>query len=168
MLLQVLLRARRVRFQDLPVILARPNSNHSRATLRQEETDSLGIPVRPTWSVDELLSSYPKPTITPSTLKHLHDLSALIPPDEGTDAHAKLTSEMENLVKLVEAVKLVEVDDLDNSDQIPDGRIWAEGVSVEHSKGDLEEGEIGGRALLRHASRTSPNGLYLVESDRSK
>ena len=166
---QVLRRSCTTYPQHLPVLLVRPNSNRFPVGLHQD-TDDLGIPLRPTWSVDELLSSYQKPTITPSTLKHIHDLSALIPPEEGTEAHAKLTSEMENLVKLVEAVKVVNVYDAENSDQIPDGRIWAEDVGVELSESASEEGgsEIGGRALLCHAPRTSPKGLYLVESDRSK
>ena len=86
----------------------RPNSNNA-ALKPTVETDSHAIPTRPTWSVNELLSSYPKPQISPATLKHLHELSALIPPEEGTPEHAKLTAEMENLVKLVEAVKLVDV-----------------------------------------------------------
>jgi hypothetical protein len=136
----------------------------------QVETDSLGIPVRPTWSVNELLASYPKPEITTSTMAHIHELSALIPPVVGTDAHAKLTSEMENLVKLVEAVKLVDTRTVDDSHPIPDGRIWAEGVGIELSE-DVSEhpnDEVGGRALLQHASRTSPNGFYVVDTDRSK
>jgi Asp-tRNA(Asn)/Glu-tRNA(Gln) amidotransferase C subunit len=128
----------------------------------------VGVPVHPTWSVDKLLSTYSKPVITPSTLKHLHELSALIPPDEGTEAHARLTSEMENLVKLVEAVKLVNVDT--DSHVIPDGRIWAEGAGIDLSEDIVEgvEDEINGRELLRYAQRTSSEGLYLVDSDRPK
>lgn len=145
---------------------ARFNSTQSRPI----ETDSLGIPIRPTWSVEELLSSYQKPTITPATLKRLHELSALIPPEEGTEAHATLTSEMENLVKLVEAVKLVEVTTSDDLHRIPDGRIWAEGVGIELSEDTSEESddEVTGRALLRHAHRISPRGMYLVDADKLK
>lgn len=145
----------------------RKNSTQSRLI----DTDSLGIPTRPTWSVDELLSSYPKPKITPATLKHLHELGALIPPEEGTEAHAKITSEMENLVKLVEAVKLVHVESYsEDSHIIPDGRIWAEGVGIELSEDLSEEGDDGssGRALLQHAHKISPKGMYLVDADKSK
>ncbi len=135
--------------------------------------DAHGIPTRPTWSVNELLSSYPVPKITPATLKHLHQLSALIPPQEGTPEHAKLTSEMENLVKLVEAVKLVDVGSTSQAEgEVPDGRIWAEGTGIplEHSQENVspkDEGEIHGQALLEHASRTE-NNLYVVDTGRLK
>ncbi|KAJ3552921.1 hypothetical protein NM688_g3896 [Phlebia brevispora] len=138
------------------------------------ETDSHGIPTQPTWSVNELLSSYPKPVITPATLKHLHELSALIPPEEGTPEHARLTSEMENLVKLVEAVRLVDVGQTTESGdgEVPDGRIWAEGtgISLEYKKEPAPfppEGEVHGQALLGYASRTE-NKLYVVDTERLK
>lgn len=136
--------------------------------------DAHGIPTRPTWSVNELLSSYPVPKITPATLKHLYELSALIPPQEGTPEHAKLTSEMENLVKLVEAVKLVDVGSTSRAaeGEVPDGRIWAEGTGIplEYSQENAspeDKGEIHGQALLEHASRTE-NSLYVVDTSRPK
>lgn len=136
--------------------------------------DAHGIPTRPTWSVNELLSSYPVPKITPATLKHLHDLSALIPPQEGTPEHAKLTSEMENLVKLVEAVKLVDLGSTPGAveGEVPDGRIWAEGTGIplecsQESVPPKDEGEVHGQALLDHASRTE-NSLYVVDTSRPK
>lgn len=138
------------------------------------ETDSHGIPVRPTWSVNELLSSYPKPTITAATLEHLHELSALIPPEEGTPEHQKLTDEMENLIKLVEAVKLVDPELLPQTKdgEVPDGRIWAEGFGIEltrekSSGSPAAQGEVHGQALLDYAARTE-NNLYVVDADRSK
>lgn len=88
------------------------------------------IPVRPTWSINELLSSYPKPTISTATLKHLHILSALIPPEEGSLDHTKLIEEMQDLVKLVEAVKLV-TDGVDHGNGILDRKIWAEGTGID-------------------------------------
>ena len=152
--------------------LARRNSSLSyNPTLRTEvETDEHGIPVRPTWSVNELLSSYPKPTISPATLKHLHALSALIPPEEGSPDHAKLTEEMQDLVKLVEAVKLVNTDSVDDAHGVPDGRIWAEGTGIDLDAEPIpvDENEAQGRDLLKHAKNVSPEGLYLVDSDRSK
>jgi hypothetical protein len=168
MLLQTLWRLHSPRFQSLRFLTTPSTSTYFRLQSSQIETDSLGIPLRPTWSVDKLLSSYTKPVITSCTLEHLHELSALIPPKEGTVEHAQLTSEMENLIKLVEAVKLVEVDN--DPHEIPDGRIWAEGVCIDLSEdraGDAKD-EISGRELLRYAQRTSPDGLYLVESDRSR
>jgi hypothetical protein len=137
-------------------------------------TDPVGIPLKPVWSVNDLLSSYPKPSISAATLRKLHDLSALTPPEEGTAAHAALTSDMEDLVKLVEAVKLVDVEDIDDAaaerdcTRVPDGRIWAqeEGISLENvssQSGNLLDES--GRTLLRHASRTSQD-LYVVDADR--
>jgi len=156
----------------LPTRLAKLSSSFSsNRTLRIDvETDEDGIPVRPTWSVNELLSSYPKPTISPATLKHLHALSALIPPEEGTPEHAKLTEEMRDLVKLVEAVKLVNTDSVDNANGVPDGRIWAEGtgVNLDAEPITVDENEVQGRGLLKYAKNVSPEGLYLVDSERLK
>ncbi len=132
-----------------------------------DSIDGDGIPLRPTWSVNELLSSYPKPILEPSTLKRLHELSALIPPEEGTPGHAQLTSEMESLIKLVEAVKLVDVGQGSEEDGVPDGRIWAEGTGIELERDLGDESGVQGQALLRHAARTD-NGLYVVDADRSK
>jgi len=133
------------------------------------QTDPYGLPIQPTWSVNDLLSSYPTPTLTPFTLKRLHELSALIPPAEGTLEHDTLKREMEDLVKLVEAVKLVDVGDESGSDgQIPDGRVWAEGTGV--GPVDVQakpDGDVTGSELLRFASRTS-NGLFVVDADRTK
>lgn len=143
-------------------------------------TDEYGIPVRPTWSVHELLSSYPKPTISPSNLEKLHVLSALVPPQEGTPEHKRLVHEIQNLVKLVEAVKLVDTNQLGTTDtahqnDIPDGRIWAEGTGIDldrqdKSEVDREDGQMepaSGRYLLSKAARTS-NGLYVVDSDGNR
>ncbi len=135
------------------------------------EVDETGIPLQPTWSVNEVLSSYPRPTINPSTLKRLYELSALIPPAEGTAEHAKLTREMEELVKLVEAVKLVDVRRVTEEGSVPDGRIQAflEGVTLDAEEfdesGDANAAEV--HALLTHASRTM-DGLFVVEADKPR
>ncbi|GBE79357.1 hypothetical protein BKA93DRAFT_91797 [Sparassis latifolia] len=148
--------------------VAKP-SRTSRKTLT--ETDSCGIPLQPTWSVNELLSSYPQPVITPSTLQRLHALSALIPPAEGTPEHETLTREMEEMVRLVEAVRLVDTSEVAGKEgDIPDGRIWAEGVGIDISEAaqiPVHDGEINGRQLLQHSSRVS-NALYEVNSQRTK
>ncbi|OSX59286.1 hypothetical protein POSPLADRAFT_1089810, partial [Postia placenta MAD-698-R-SB12] len=115
------------------------------------ETDACGIPVRPTWSVDELLSSYPKPTIPPSTLKRLHELAALVPPVEGTPEHTKLTREMEGLVRLVEAVKLVDT---------------STGIELDESPQPTEGSQDpNDQKLLSHSSRVR-RGLYIVDADK--
>jgi hypothetical protein len=83
---------------SLPGLARLDSSLSSKPTLRTDvEPDENGIPIRPTWSVNELLSSYPKPTISPATLKHLYALGALIPPEEGSPEHTKLTEEIEDL-----------------------------------------------------------------------
>jgi hypothetical protein len=70
---------------------------------------------------------------------------------------------MEDLVKLVEAVKLVELEE--ECDGIPDGRIWAEGTGLQLSDSNQEGANTG--ILLHHASCTS-EGLYIVDVDRTK
>ncbi|EMD40444.1 hypothetical protein CERSUDRAFT_43945 [Gelatoporia subvermispora B] len=123
------------------------------------ETDSYGIPAHPTWSVNDLLSSYPQPTIPPSTLKRLHELSALIPPEEGTLAHAKLTQGLEGLVRLVEAVKLVDTSEVE---------IWAEGKGIKLDAAmDTPDDSVSGQALLKHSSRTR-DGFYVVDADKRR
>ena len=132
------------------------------------ETDAYGIPLKPTWSVYDLLSSYPTPTISSATLNHLHTLSALIPPEEGTPEHSTLKHEMGDLIKLVDAVKLVKSEVTDGV-TVADGRVWAEGAGLPLS--DAKDGEdnnvVGSGALLRHSACTS-DGLYVVDADRTK
>src|SRR6266403_262481 len=90
------------------------------------ETDDCAIPLKPTWSVDDLLSS---------SLHRLHILSALIPPKEGTLAHSRLTRELEDLVKLVESVRLFNAPGASSTvDTTLDSRIWAEGMGIDLQK----------------------------------
>ena len=130
-------------------------------------TDSCGIPVQPTWSVNTLLSSYLTPTISSATLSRLHDLSALIPPADGTQEHSILKREMEDLVKLVEAVRLVDTKDV-NLSGLRDESHW-NGDKQRYNKRLLKstEQDESGRNLLRHASRTS-NSFYVVDANRKR
>jgi hypothetical protein len=133
----------------------------SRALSSTHETNSCGIPLKPTWSVDKLLESCPAPTISPATFKRLHELSALVPPEPGTPEYGNLKEELEDLIKLVEAVRLVKFDD---EGGVSDGRVWAEGAGIPLT--DMKDGEMkDGRRLLQHAARTA-DGFYLVETDR--
>ena len=80
--------------------------------------------------------------------------------------------EMEGLVKLVEAVKLVDTSSLQSGSDfpIPDGRIWAQGKGIEiEREGVRERSPVGpsGRDLLRHSSRVR-DGLYVVDADKRK
>lgn len=79
-----------------------------------------------------------------------------------------MTSELEDLVKLVEAVKLVDCNvlhsDQEGGNKIPDGRILPKGMGIDLTVGDVEEVR-NGRDLLRHAARTE-DGFYVVDADR--
>ncbi|THV05450.1 hypothetical protein K435DRAFT_773862 [Dendrothele bispora CBS 962.96] len=120
-------------------------------------SDAQGIPTRPVWSVNKLLSSYPTPQLSSSTLRHLHDLAALIPPEEGTREHGKLKKELEEMIRLVEAVKLVDTTGARKSK-------WGPRLKVEDDDPSSVD-EVSGHPLLQHASRTV-DGFYIVESDR--
>lgn len=125
------------------------------------ETDEFGIPIKPTWSVNELLSSYPTPSMTSVTFRRLHKLSALIPPAEGTPEHDDMKKELERLVQLVEAVKLIKLE-TQASDVIPDGRIWAEGRGLPLNEPVADVGGEGEQGdLLSLAARTSDR-MYAV------
>ncbi|KAJ3723344.1 hypothetical protein C8R42DRAFT_720468 [Lentinula raphanica] len=138
-------------------------------TNTEHQVDSLGLPIKPLWSVNDLLSSYPQPELSPSTFKSLHELSALIPPEEGSQENVKLKKELEELVKLVEAVKLVDTTGI----ELVDGRPFLGDGDVEgiHDEDldllDAEEEEESGRDLLKHASRTEGD-FYVVEADRER
>src|SRR6266545_309969 len=70
--------------------------------------DSCGIPLVPSWSVNELLSSYPSPTLPNETIKKLYELSALIPPEQDTPRYKTVKKDLEEIIRLVEAVRLVD------------------------------------------------------------
>ncbi|KAJ7067986.1 hypothetical protein C8F01DRAFT_1116452, partial [Mycena amicta] len=118
-------------------------------------TDASGVPNRPTWSLNQLLASYPRPTLAPHALKRLHDLSALVPPQENSLEYARLRAELEELIRVVEAVKLVDTT----------------GVSpyrLENPSSEPRESQTSahdGRALLKHAARTK-DGFYTVNTDK--
>ena len=134
------------------------------------ETDDCAIPLKPVWSVDNLLSSYPRPTISSPALRRLHVLSALIPPEEGTPEHIKLTRELEDLVKLVESVRLFNGPGASSAvDTAVDARIWAEGTGIDLKKaprGDRDREALDPAELLSRATRTQ-DGLYVIHSDRA-
>lgn len=72
--------------------------------------------------------------------------------------------ELEELVRLVEAVKLVNLEDRPG-DAIADGRIWAEGRGIPLDNDSSTDGDgVQGRDLLSLASRTL-DGMYVVEAN---
>lgn len=155
-------------------------TNSHRWTYRQKSTMAASpaeendpVPSQPTWSVHELLSSYPRPSISPTTFEKLHHLSALIPPEEGSDEHMRLKHELEEMVRLVDAVRLVDTSSVATEDGIiPDGRVRPEeeGIMLASNSREMEfedpETESGTQ-LLKHASRTK-NGCYVVEAERRR
>jgi len=124
--------------------------------------DDCGIPNKPTWSVDELLSSYPSPTLSSATLLRLHQLSALIPPAEGTTEHRTLKKELEEFVRLVEAVKLVDTRGIQPA--MSHGRIDEQ---THHKLPQMGECEVNGTQLLKHATHEQ-DGFYVVDSDKMR
>lgn len=121
------------------------------------------MPIKPTWSVHELLSSYPSPKLPSETLKKLYTLSALVPPAEGTPEHAKITRELEEMIRLVEAVRLVDTEWV-----VVAGRGEVKDMDRKHYGNPEDVREDGyGKELLKHAARTV-DGYYVVEADRTR
>ena len=149
----------------------RCTSSYSKRGSELIETDDCAIPLKPTWSVDDLISSYPRPTISPSALRQLHALSALTPPEGGTSAHSRLTRELENLVRLVESVRSFNGPGASSTvDATLDSRVWAEGAGIDLLKvppGDRDLAALDPVELLSQASRTE-SGFYVVHSDRAR
>ncbi|KAF9495742.1 hypothetical protein BDN71DRAFT_1447191 [Pleurotus eryngii] len=129
------------------------------SSLSGTETDSLGIPLRPTWSVNDLLSSYPTPSVNRAELEQLHQLSALKMPEKDSGEYHKLKSDLEEFVRLVEAVKLVDTEGVELAEAV---------VSADTPpEGDLEETQEHtprGRELLEYAHRVKEE-FYVVDTD---
>ncbi|KZT62146.1 hypothetical protein CALCODRAFT_463181 [Calocera cornea HHB12733] len=157
--------------------------NRRRSTLSKDiEVDELGIPTKPTWSVQDQIAASPHSAISPKTLAHLHKLSALIAPAVGTQKYQKLKTELQNMVRLVEAVKEVDVSSVTVEGEVPDGRIWQTGRGMElkgyspeeteiraqdTKRGNKDEKMAEGTELLYHAERTIWR-FYVVENDRER
>ncbi|RXW25826.1 hypothetical protein EST38_g42 [Candolleomyces aberdarensis] len=121
------------------------------------------MPLKPTWSVHELLSSYPSPKLPAETLDKLYKLSALVPPKEGTAEHAKVTKQLEEMIRLVEAVKLVDTEGV-----VVSGRGEKEDMDRKYYGNPEDVGKDGyGQELLKHAARTAGE-FYVVEADRTR
>ncbi len=109
----------------------------------------------------ELLTSYPKPSVSFQTLTRLHELAALVPPAEGTSGEAKLKEEISELVRLVEAVKLIDTQGVSFATR------WDE-EDMDRRNPQLPPRDISeGQELLKHAARTK-DGFYLVDADRRR
>jgi len=96
--------------------------------------------------------------LSATTLNRLYELSSLVPFDEGTQNYNAVKESLEEMIKLVEAVRLVET-----------SRVSLAG------RGEKEDADLGtprtvpsggaGQELLKHASRKSDQ-FYVVDSER--
>ena len=133
------------------------------------QDDGLKHLVRPTWSVHELLSAYPAPRISDTVLEKLHKVSALIPPPKESPAFAKRKHQLEELIRLVEAVRLVNVNTVDGS-VVPDGRVLAQGYPIDAPDTRTEScvPQVSEEPnIMQHATR-SVDGYYIVETPPSR
>lgn len=124
---------------------------------------------RPSWSVNDLLSTYPVPELSSAALVRLHKSSALVPPSESSKEFTQLKSEMQELIRLVEAVKLVDTTAVKDAERgaVSDGKIWAQnrGINInppQDTRANTEK-RSSGRELLKHASK-SVDGYFVVET----
>lgn len=106
--------------------------------------DADGLPTKPTWSLRALLESQPRFELSQSQLQHLYKLSALRPPPPNSAEEAKIKSELQEMIRLVEAVRTcpllqdqtqnqsarVLADGSEEAD-LPDGRVWPAGQGME-------------------------------------
>lgn len=146
-------------FVRLPLIQLFRDTNIRRSKSSTRPVDPCGIPIEPTWSVNELLSSYPSPALSNQTIKKLYELSALVPLEEGTPRYESVKTSLEEMIRLVEAIRLV-----DTTGVSPQGRRVKEDADRERFALKPKEN---GEALLKHASCVS-NGFYVVDSDRRR
>jgi len=150
-----------------PISLGSPHLRYT-SSISTSTVDAHCVPTQATWSVNGLLASLSQPSISPEKLERIHVLSALIPPTSETVEHQKLTEGLESLVKLVEAVKLVDAKDVEGSGHhVPDGRVWPDDIGIDLSQGLPCDTNVDGRELLKHAAWTA-NGLYVVEADKHR
>ncbi|KIM25614.1 hypothetical protein M408DRAFT_331142 [Serendipita vermifera MAFF 305830] len=162
------------------IVLAKPqqssgsrhvhNTHQSRKEHKAVEVDEFGIPTQPTWSVKSFLASYPSPAIDDETLDKLHRLSALKAPEKGSEEREVLRGEMEQLVRLVGAVRVADIP-TDEGDGFMDGRIYplSQKIDFAHKPKPKDAGELvdsgeklpSGRELLRH-SQTANETVYVL------
>jgi len=124
------------------------------------EVDSCGIPIQPTWSVHQLLESYASPKLSPATIDRLYELSALVPPKKHTLQYENMKKDLENMVKLVEAVKQMNTNGVSLT-----GR--GEKEDGDRTQQILQFGGEHGQTLLKYATCTE-NDLYTVEAERKR
>ena len=154
--------------------------------------DEDGIPLSPPYSIRSLLSSLPAPVLSDKQFVHLHTLSSLHPPPAGSAEYSNKKAQLEEMIRLVEAVRIQpDCQDAARDGAIPDGRIWPEpganpdspdsshdtaaGISldwttVRRSRKDVEKAFLdvgeGGKDLLKLASKQTV-GYYTAPRRQS-
>lgn len=123
-----------------------------------------GVPLSATWSVRELLDSYSPPSLDDQTFEKIHRLSALIPPDRGTEEREVLRKELQDLVRLVNAVRVAEVPQ-GKEGEIPDGRIYPipHEIDLDAANAVQQEPQASGRELLKHSQIGSETAYVLPD-----
>ena len=126
----------------------------------KHQVDFCGIPVQPTWSVHQLIESYASPKLSSTTIDRLYELSALAPPKKHTLQYEKMKKDLEDMVKLVEAVKKVNT----NGVHLVGRGEKEDGDRIQQNS--RYEGEHG-QTLLKYAARTK-NKFYAVDAERKR
>jgi hypothetical protein len=128
-----------------------------------------GVPLSATWSVRELLDSYSPPSLDDPTFEKIHRLSALVPPDRGTQEREVLRKELQELVRLVNAVRVAEVPQ-GKEGQIPDGRIYPipQEIDLDMTNTTQEEPLASGRELLKHSQIGSETAYVLPDLSKRR
>lgn len=131
--------------------------------------DEYGVPTSPSWSVRQLLKDYPAPTLSNATFEKLHKLSALNPPSDP-DERESLRRQLEELIKMVNAVRIAPLPDDRGDGKIEDARIWPEdyGIDLERTFQPPGEDEPHGRELLAHSRVSNGEGVYVLPDIKKK
>lgn len=146
------------------------------------ELDAEGLlPRGSRWSIRRLLESQPRVNLSSHQLQHLYKLSALNPPAQDSQAEQSIKAELEEMIRLVEAVrrapssslKSVEAAQQETGQTLPDGRVWPEGhgMPLELDWGTPSKSktqstdEISPSHILKLAKKTH-KGFYTAPSPR--
>ncbi|KZV90498.1 hypothetical protein EXIGLDRAFT_720280, partial [Exidia glandulosa HHB12029] len=148
-------------------LVLRTRTYSARSSRELVETDELGLPKKPTWSVQELLSSYPTTPLSSDKLQHLHKLAALVPPEQGSAEWNNLSDDIGELVRLVEAVKLIDTTGVEPENML-EPIVLSEITGDESASAETKyDDEPHGASLLEHAEH-SRNGFYVVDTPSSR
>lgn len=136
--------------------------------------DADGIPLKRTWSLRSLMAEQPRVELSAAQFRHLHKLSGLTVPDMSAPESVRLKQELEEMLRLVEAVKTCPLlhDSkavAKSSQQVPDGRVWpaGRGMQVALDWDPVTWGQTAAkhRPQQQQQPEDSPAGNNATESD---